>query len=365
MPSKAIAAPVPTLGPPEGRGPSTRPVQRRTAPTVWRGGGLFHFSGVYALAVLIIVFAIVDSPYFLTSPTLKSILATSAIGGMVAVGAVVPFSTGMLDIQFGNVAGFALVLMTWLSLNSGLNDGVLALITIAASTAFGLASGLIVAYLRVSSLVVTLGMGTLALGCCYLAISARTAEADLSSWFSDIGRKTYGPLPLPVILLALLASLVHVWLEHTASGRRFRLVGSNPEAARMAGIDVARTQTIALTFSSFVAGVAGVIWTAQLGFGNSINGSNLLFPAISAVLLGSTQVRHRINVPGTVLAVLIIQTAVTGFNLHEGGTAAWPANAFSGVLLLAAVSIVAWNGRRQLRLAAQQAAEPSDAANRV
>ena len=120
MPSKAIAAPVPTLGPPEGRGPSTRPVQRRTAPTVWRGGGLFHFSGVYALAVLIIVFAIVDSPYFLTSPTLKSILATSAIGGMVAVGAVVPFSTGMLDIQFGNVAGFALVLMTWLSLNSGL-----------------------------------------------------------------------------------------------------------------------------------------------------------------------------------------------------------------------------------------------------
>lgn len=323
--------------------------------------GFFHLSGVYVLALLVLVFARLDHPYFLTVPTLKNILATSAIGGIVAIGAVVPFSAGLLDIQFGNIAGFALVMMTWLSTSTHLNDGLLAIITVVAGAAFGLASGLIVSVLRVNSLVVTLGMGTMALGLCYLAISARTVEANLAPWFTGIGRSQLGPIPVPVIALAVLAAVLYVWLEHTPSGREIRLIGSNAEAARMAGINVRLAQTLALTVSSLIAGVAGVIWCAQIGFGNSTNGANLLFPAISAVMLGSTQVRHRVNVFGTVIAVLIIQTGVVGLDLHEGGTAAWPSSAFSGVLLLAAISIVAWNGRRRIRsqrraaLRAQQA----------
>jgi ribose transport system permease protein len=322
-------------------GPLTRLIER---------SGFFHYSGLYALALMVVVFTFWDAPFFWTLPTLKTILVTSAIGGMVALGAIVPFAGGLLDLQFADVAGFSLVLMTWLSLSSGLNDGVSALITLAASTVFGLASGLIVSRLRVSSLIVTLGVGTLALGACYFLIQARTVQANLSPWFTQIGRAQIGPVPVPVIALAVLALLLHVWLEHTASGRRVRLVGDNPDAARMAGIDVPRVEALALTFSSFVAGLAGIVWCAQIGFGNSTNGARLLLPAISAILLGATQIRHRINVPGTLVAVLIVQTAVQGLQLRAGGSATWPSNLFSGVLLVLATCVVAWNGRRRLRL---------------
>lgn len=332
-----------------------RPAQPLLTRLVERSG-FFHYSGLYALVIMVVVFAFWDAPYFWTLPTLKTILVTSAIGGMVALGAVVPFAGGLLDLQFANIAGFSLVLMTWLSLNTNANDGLLALVTIGVSTLFGLASGLIVAGLRVSSLIVTLGVGTLALGSCYYLIQAKTVQADLSPWFTELGRAQAGPVPIPVMVLVVLAVLLHVWLEHTASGRRVRLVGDNADAARMAGINVPRVEVMALTFSSFIAGTAGVIWCAQIGFGNSTNGTRLLLPAISAILLGATQFRHRINVPGALVAVLIIQTAVQGLQLRAGGSATWPSNLFSGALLVLAICVVAWNGRRRIRLEQRTAA---------
>ena len=348
-PATFPAAPPPPTGARRDAPASARAAHGRLTRLIGRSG-FFHYSGLYALALMVVVFTLWDAPFFWTLPTLKTVLVTSAIGGMVALGAVVPFAGGLLDLQFANVAGFSLVLMTWLSLSTDLDDGVLALITLAASSAFGLASGLIVSRLRVSALIVTLGVGTLALGACYFLIRARTVQANLSPWFTQVGRAQVGPVPVPVIALAVLAVLLHTWLEHTASGRRVRLVGDNPDAARTAGIDVPRVETLALTFSSFVAGLAGVVWCAQIGFGNSTNGARLLLPAISAILLGATQIRHRINVPGTLVAVLIIQTAVQGLQLRAGGSATWPSNLFAGVLLVLATCVVAWNGRRRLRL---------------
>ncbi|MEW1649105.1 ABC transporter permease [Streptomyces sp. NPDC091219] len=324
--------------------------------TLVERSGFFHYSGLYALVIMVVVFAFWDAPYFWTAPTLKTILVTSAIGGMVALGAVVPFAGGLLDLQFANIAGFSLVLMTWLSLHSHLDDGLLAVMTIGASTLFGLLSGLIVAGLRVSSLIITLGVGTLSLGAGYYLIQAKTVQADLSPWFTDIGRAQVGPVPVPVIVLVVFAVLLHIWLEHTAPGRRVRLVGDNADAARMAGINVPRVEVLSLTFSSFIAGTAGVIWCSQVGFGNSSNGARLLLPAISAILLGATQFRHRINVPGTLIAVLIIQTAVQGLQLRAGGSATWPSNLFAGVLLVLAICVVAWNGRRTIRLEQRAAA---------
>ena len=139
--------------------------------------GFVRFSGIYGLGVLVVVFWKYDAPLFLSTVTFKSILAGSAISGIVALGAVVPFSAGMLDLQFGYVAGFGLVLFTWLSVHVGGNDGVLAVVTVVASTALGLASGLIVARLRVNSLIVTLGMGSIAVGMCYLLIGTSTVAA--------------------------------------------------------------------------------------------------------------------------------------------------------------------------------------------
>ncbi|MEU3980507.1 ABC transporter permease [Streptomyces sp. NPDC026672] len=331
---------------------STRPLLTRLV----ERSGFFHYSGLYALVIMVVVFAFWDAPYFWTLPTLKTVLVTSAIGGTVALGAVVPFAGNMLDLQFANVAGFSLALMTWLSLNVHANDGLLALVTIGAGTLFGLVSGLIVSGLRVSSLIVTLGVGTLAQGAAYYLIQAKTVQADLSPWFTEIGRAQVGPIPVPVIALAVLAVLLHVWLEHTASGRTLRLVGDNADAARMAGINVPKVELLSLTFSSFVAGTAGVIWCAQIGFGNSSNGARLLLPAISAILLGATQFRHRINVPGTLLAVVLIQTAVQGMQLRAGGSATWPSNLFAGTLLVLAICLVVWNGRRRVRLEQREAA---------
>jgi ribose transport system permease protein len=316
--------------------------------------GLVRFSAVYVLAALIFIFWEIV-PYFLTVPTLKVVLIASAITGLVALGAIVPFSAGVFDIQFGYVAGFALVLLTWLSNHVKADIALLVLATVVASTLFGVVSGWLVAKLKGNPLVVTLGVGTLALAAAWLMIGSDTVQATLPTWYANIGQSDIGPIPVPVFILLIVAVGLHVWLEHTAGGRTLRLIGNNPTAAWMAGVNVGRYQLIALAFSSLLAGLAGVIWCAQIGFGNSSDGGNLTFPAIAAILLGSTQFRDRINVPGTILAVLVVQTAAQGLNLKVGGSAEWPTNLFSGVLLLVAVAIVAYNGRRQIRVAEKRA----------
>jgi ribose transport system permease protein len=312
--------------------------------------GLVRFSAFYGLIAVIFIFwvALPSGVSWISVLNLKVILSEATIGALFALAALVPLAAGTLDLQFASVGGFGLVLTSWLALNTGIPDIFVILIVVGLSGAFGLVSGLIVTRLQLSSLLVTLGMASIVLAVTQLILNGQSLYPTMrfSSWFLTMSTGYLGPFQLPFLILIGVGLVVHIWMEHTPPGRRLLAAGANPVAARLAGINVGRISILSLVFSSSLAGFAGLLLAGILGTADDITAPQYLLPAIAALFLGTTQVRFRLNVAGTFLAVALLQTATHGFEL--AGSTTWVGYIFDGGILLIAVVIA--RGRTRLAI---------------
>jgi len=147
-----------------------------------------------------------------------------------------------------------------------------------------------------------------------------------------------------VVYLIILALLVWWVLAYTPAGRYLYAIGGSEEAARLTGIRVGRWSWLSLIASSTIAGIAGIFYGSL--FGPSLTfGAGLLLPAYAAVFLGSTQFKPgRYNVWGTLVAVYVLATGVTGLQFVTG--VQWLNQMFNGVALIAAVSFAVWRQGR-------------------
>jgi ribose transport system permease protein len=300
---------------------------------------LDRLSGLYALAILIAFFSITASGTFPTTLTFKTTLADNSVTGLLALGALLPFAAGLIDLSFANVAGLAMIVATWLSIHTGIPGPAIAVIVVAGGAAMGSLSGFFITRLGVNSLVATLGVSTVALGLAELVSSENTLTAHFSSGFSNLGQGYVWVIPLPALYLLALALGMYYLLEHTAPGRRILATGSNRAAARLAGLRVNRIRVVSLAVSGGIAGFAGIVLATQIGVATTDTGPGYLLPAIAALFLGETQIRARVNVWGTLLAVLLIGTGIKGLELL--GAAPWVNDFFDGAVLLVAVGIAA------------------------
>lgn len=308
------------------------------------GSTSIRYSGVVGIAALVVIYTLWLPGIFFTQITLRTIIANQAIVGILALAALIPLVAGLIDLSFGSVAGLALVLTVYLSIHTGLPIGFIAVIAVAAGMVCGLIAGLLVAMVRLDSFIVTLGTSSIALGVSEFITGGNTLYGVFGQGFVNLGQGTIGPVPYLTGVLVLLAVLVWIWHEHTPAGRYTMAVGSNPIAARLAGISVARTQIMTLTASGIVAGLAGVLLAAQVGNGSTTTGPGYLLPVIAGLFLGATQVRDRPNVLGTLIAIFLLGTGIKGLQL--GGAQNWATDAFNGVVLLIAVSAAALRSRK-------------------
>lgn len=329
------AAPAASMAAREGR--------RRPGGTGW-GIGLIRYSGLIAIAALIVGFSLYLPGLFLTETTFRTIIANQAVTGLLALAALVPLAAGLYDLSFAAVAGLSLVLTVRLSADTDHSILVIAAIAIGCSALCGLVSASLVAFAGLDSFIVTLGMSSLVLGIAMRVTSGNTVYGEFDEAFVSIGQGAIGPIPYLTIALVVLALLVWLWLEHTPAGRYTLAVGSNPLAARLAGVSVARTYFLTLLTCSVVAGIAGVLLAAQVGVAATSTGPGFLLPALAALLLGATQVRNRANVVGTLIAVLLLGTGIKGLQL--AGAESYVTEVFNGGVLIAAVAAASIRARR-------------------
>jgi ribose transport system permease protein len=300
---------------------------------------LQQLSGLYVWIAISVYFSIAEPDIFPTSLTVKTILSDNAITGLLALGALLAFASGLVDLSFASIAGLGLTSATWLSIHSALPGPIIALLMIAGGGCIGAISGLLITRLGLSSLVTTLAVSTVALGLAELVTGGNTLTAQWSPHFQDLGQGYLWVIPIPFIYLMVLALVLYYVLEHTTAGRRVLATGSNPAAARLAGIRVARVKVLALCLSGAVAGFAGTILAAKIGSATTATGPGFLLAGVAALFLGETQIRRRVNVWGTVLAVLFIGTGIKGLQLM--GAQPWVNDFFNGMLLLLAVGLAA------------------------
>jgi ribose transport system permease protein len=337
------------------------PARRRPA---FHLPGLHSVSALYLLGLIILLFALWIPETFLTHTTFKLVFADQVVIAILGLALLVPLTAGAFDLSVGAMLAFSLVIVSWFEAETGMPAVVSCLIAIAACAAVGFISGLIIVHFHVNSFIATLGMSQV-IAAATLYISAnKQITGVFSDSFLEFGRRDLFGIPIVVYYLAVIALVLWYVLEMTPLGRHLFATGANPESARLSGVRTDKLVWGSLVASAVIAAIAGIIYGAKIGsFSNSF-GQPLLFPAFAAVFLGSTQIRNRPNVWGTILAVYTLAFGVKGLQLAFSGGVYWITPLFNGVALVLAVALASRRGaqdKRRRSLEATPAAGEPDA----
>jgi ribose transport system permease protein len=315
---------------------------------------------IYVWMAIIVVFSIWVPETFPTLTTAKQILNSNAITGLAALSVTIPLAARVFDLSFAlnmTLCGVAVAHFVV--------DGVPLVPAIMLGVLIGLVVGLInatvVVGMKIDSFIATLATGSLIQALITLVTNETPiSDVKLAGGFSKIGQTTVAGITLPVLYFAVVAVGIWYLLEHTATGRRLYAVGFNPEAARLAGVKVARLQFVTLVTSGVLSGAAGIVLASILGSGSPTAGSPYLLPGFAAVFLGATQLKNgRFNAGGTLIAVLLLGTGTTGLGLANAPQ--WSGSLFVGIVLIAALTVTGL--QRRTTLTARADTDPSASEN--
>jgi rhamnose transport system permease protein len=294
---------------------------------------------VVVLAVFVAITAAVQ-PRFLSATNIQFVLVDTTVFALLALGETMVVISRNVDLSIGSVLGLsAYASANLFGTHPGIPIPVVFLAGLGIGLACGLANGIMVAAGRVPSLVVTLATLYIIRGIDILLFSGKqVVESTLPNAFLQIPRSTIGGIPDVAIAVAVVIGIGAYYLRTYRSGRELYAIGSNPEAARLAGIPVGRRVFTAFAISGAIAGVAGVLWAAQYGTIDSSAGTGYELQAISAVVVGGVAIFGGSgSVIGAALGALLLSTITTA--LYVLGISPFWDQAIWGFLLIVAIAL--------------------------
>jgi ribose transport system permease protein len=296
-----------------------------------------NIGAVYVLIVIVVIFSIWVPETFPTLTTAKQILNGNAVVAMLALSLLIPLSAGVFDLSTAYTATLSGVVVTKLIV-AGMPLGLAVGAALAVALLIGLLNALVVVVMRVDSFIGTLATGSLILAFVSMVTQDLTIQdPSLTGSFLDIGQHTIAGVTLPVFYTLVIAGVIWYVLEATATGRRLYATGFNERTTRLAGVRTDRLRFGSLFASGLIGGVAGVVLASIIGSGDPSAGPPYLLSAFAAAFLGATQLRGgRFNAPGTLIAILLLGTGVTGLGL--AAQPQWTQSMFTGVVLIAALA---------------------------
>lgn len=319
--------------------PNSR-LRASTLPTL----GLKRYSGLYVWAVIILVFSVLNPSTFFTARTLRTIMDGQAITAMLAMALVVPIAVGAFDLSIAANLGLSVVVVVWL-LQHGTPVLLAIAIALSVGVLVGLVNGYVVVHLKVDSFIAGLAMSSILAALALQVTGGQLLVGEIPQTFSLIGQSSIFGVPRSVLIMLAVAVALWYLLDQTTVGRFLYAVGGNREAARLAGVRVGRSTATALVIAGLVASFTGVVLASRLGSASAGAGDAYLLPVFSAVFLGSTQIfPGKVNIPGTLAAVYLLATGVTGLQLS--GAPEVITQLFNGTALILAVALAARGPRR-------------------
>lgn len=305
-----------------------------------RGRKLRREIGVACLLGLMFAAAGIVNPAFLTAGNVTDMLVQRVPALIVGCGLTFVIITGEIDISVGSLFGLLAALMGVLASPQrlGLPIGVVVLAALAAGAAVGLLNGLLVTIGRVPSIIVTLGMLSALRGATELLMGGEWIT-DLPPGLRILGTGSVLCAPVSIWIAAICIALA-LWLAHrTPLGLRLYAIGSNPDAARMAGLPIISAKLLAFTLTGLLTGVAALVSVPQLGVIESGLGVGLELLVVTAVVVGGASIRGGSGtIAGMLLAVLLLGTVRTVLLfLKLGDAAVYWERAIQGAFIIAAV----------------------------
>lgn len=295
-----------------------------------------NYSLIVTLAVVVLLFTVINPDVFATWANARTIMATSATIALLALAAMLPFAVGQFDISVGFQFGLAQALCAGLIARQGLPPAVALVAVLVLGTVVGLINGLLVTVLRLPSFIATLGTGILVLGCTQWYTNDLTISAPLPTWFSALGRGSVAGVPNPFLAVICATLLLFVCQEFTSWGRHCYATGGNARAAGLAGVPTDRVTMQSFALTGGLCAAAGLLSVAILGASSPVVGLGSLLPAFAGAFLGATSIRPgQFNAIGTGIAVYLVAVGITG--LRQLGADNYVEQLFYGTALLVAV----------------------------
>jgi ribose transport system permease protein len=304
-------------------------------------------AGILVIFLLWCTFLSVATDTFLTTTNVFNMLRSFSWIAIAAFGGTMVVLTAGIDLSVGSNMALS-GLGTALLLTSGVPVPLAVLGGILVGSLVGLVNGALVTSFRIPPFIATLGMMSIARGITFGATNGWPVRG-LPRTFINLGQGgiPIGPwdVPIPVVVMIVLALLTSLFLGRTVRGRHIYAVGGNEEAARVSGINTQRLKLSVYVAAGFFAAIGGILMTARLGVAAPTAATGYELDIIAAVVIGGVSL---FGGEGTILGVLLgaalMQTIRTGLNLL-GFPAYWQPAAIGAVIILAII-FDQWRKRR-------------------
>lgn len=297
-------------------------------------------TSLVAVLLLTLLCTALANPRFLSSQSLRDMVLNVCITALLTVGLTVVMLMRHIDLSIGSVVGlsafvvgdvftrFAQTPMAT-AVAVGLSIGLLA----------GAINGALVTWGRVPSLVATLSTLYIFRGIDYAWVQGRQINATaLPPEMTLLGSGDFMGIPYMAMIAAALLMAVAYYLKNFRGGREFYAIGSNPEGARLAGVDVARREFTGFLVCGAIAGLAGVLWLARFGTVNASSASGIELQVVAAAVVGSVSIAGGCgSVLGATLGAVLLAVMASALVILRV-SAFWQL-AIQGSLILLAITV--------------------------
>jgi ribose transport system permease protein len=275
---------------------------------------LFNNKALMILLILVVLISLVSNIFF-TPKNLMNVLRQVCVSAILGIGFTIVLASGNIDLSIGSTLGMCGVVMAMLSKIEGIPFAVVIAVGILLGMAIGALNATIITLFKLPAFIITLAMQSVIKGAMY--ILARNAPVvGISDSFVWFGQGYVGPIPVPVIVMAIVLFTVWLILNKTVFGRHAIAMGGNLEAARNAGVNIPLIRYGVYIVVGACAAIAGLVMTGRTASGQLSAGSGMEMDAIAAVVIGGTSMAGGAgNVFGSVIGCIIVGVINNSLNL--------------------------------------------------
>ncbi|AKA71322.1 ABC transporter permease subunit [Clostridium scatologenes] len=274
---------------------------------------LFKYKSLIGLLILCIIISVL-TPRFLTIPNILNVFTQVSVNAIIAVGMCFVILTGGIDLSVGSTLAIAGAIAASLA-QKNVNIVFILVATVIIGGLIGLINGIIVAKGKIQAFIVTLATMTVFRGVTYVYTNG-TPISGLGTNFTFVGNGTIIGIPLPVIIIAIVALIAWYVLTQTRYGRYVYAVGGNEDSSRLSGINTDKIKALVYVLSGAAAALSAIVVTSRIGSASPNAGSGFELDAIAAVVLGGTSLSGgEGSLTGTIIGAMIIGVLNNGLNL--------------------------------------------------
>jgi ribose transport system permease protein len=252
------------------------------------------------LVFLVFLFSFI-APNFMTFGNLRTLIRQISFAGISAVGLMFVMISGGIDLSIGSQIVFSNVLLAIMMVDWKLPPAIAIPLILLFGTGLGAINGLLCIKLKIPPLIITLGTAAIFKGLGYIINQSRNIMGfpDSFRWF---GQGYVWGIPVPVIVLVIVALIGSFILTKTYFGRQIFALGGNEEAARLAGVNTDRMKVLLFMICGFASAITTVLLLSRVFAGQTITGQGLEFDCLTAALLGGVSFKGG---EGTIFGLMV------------------------------------------------------------